>query len=100
MMNTVMNLNWKNIYWKDLNRIEGGELDTLEISNFFKKPRMVEVVGKGGVGLVYKSKWHGLPSATKVLKGNDLGTISSFRKEAGILAGLSHPNIIQFVYRG
>ena len=41
---------------------------------------------------MYKSSWMGLQSATKVMKA-----IPNCLKEAHILAGLSHPNIIKFI---
>jgi serine/threonine protein kinase len=40
----------------------------------------------------------GFQCATKILRVRD--GISNFRKEVGILAGLSHPNIIKFIYCG
>jgi serine/threonine protein kinase len=78
----------------DLQQVRGGELDALEIPKDFPKPELVKLKGDGGFGSVYESKWLGLPSATKTLAvPNDC---SGFRKEVGILAGLSHPNLIKY----
>ena len=58
-----------------------------------------EVVGAGGMSVVYKAKCHKLNRyvAIKVLKpefGDDTNFISKFRIEAQSAAGLSHPNIV------
>lgn len=53
--------------WKDLCCIEGGELDALELSNDIESFKIDNCIGKGGSGVVYKSKWFGMLSATKVI---------------------------------
>ena len=76
-------------------------------SNHMLKPGMmigdryevIEVVGAGGMSVVYKAKCHKLNRfvAIKVLKpefGDDSNFISKFRIEAQSAAGLSHPNIV------
>jgi serine/threonine protein kinase len=74
--------------------VRGGELDAFEIPKDFPKPTLEDQVGVGASGSVYKSKWLELSSATKIMKvPNDL---SGFCKEVGILAGLSHPNLIKY----
>jgi hypothetical protein len=79
----------------DLQQVRGGELDASEIPKDFPKPMLEDhQVGAGAFGSVYKSKWLGLPSATKIMKVPD--DCSGFRKEVGILAGLSHPNLIKY----
>ena len=78
----------------DLQQVRGGELDALEIPKDFPKPTLVKQLGEGGYGSVYKSEWLGLPSATKTLAVPE--DCSSFRKEVGILASLSHPNLIKY----
>ena len=60
---------------------------------------VIEVVGAGGMSVVYKAKCHKLNRfvAIKVLKpefGDDSNFISKFRIEAQSAAGLSHPNIV------
>jgi hypothetical protein len=79
----------------DLQQVRGGELDALEIPKDFPKPTLEDhPVGAGASGSVYKSKWLELQSATKIMKVPD--DRSGFRKEVGILAGLSHPNLIKY----
>ena len=73
--------------------MKGGELGVLEILNDFPKPTLVKRVGVGAFESVYKSKWLGLPSATKTMKFPK--DYFGFRKDVGILAGLSHPNLIK-----
>lgn len=60
---------------------------------------VIEVVGAGGMSVVYKAKCHKLNRyvAIKVLKPefcDDSSFISKFRIEAQSAAGLSHPNIV------
>ncbi|CAM6035719.1 unnamed protein product [Sphagnum compactum] len=51
-----------------------------------------DLLGRGAYGVVFKSSWLGRNCAKKVFMGADN---DSFKKEADILAGLKHPNIIQ-----
>lgn len=60
---------------------------------------LVEKIGEGGMGLVYKAKCHLLNRyvAVKILKPeltNDEEFINRFRKESLSSASLSHPNIV------
>jgi serine/threonine protein kinase len=91
-----------------LDRVDGGDLDALEVLNDFKTPEFINEIGAH----VFKSNWLGLTCATKVLEGDQSFLINSrngantlegnssilirSRKEAGILASLSHPNLVQF----
>ena len=68
-------------------------MDALEIPKGFPKPTLVKPVGAGASGSVYESKWLGLPSATKMVQVPE--DCSDFRKEVGILAGLSHLHLIK-----
>lgn len=60
---------------------------------------ILEVVGAGGMSIVYKARCHRLNRnvAIKVLKpefANDKSFVTKFRIEAQASAGLSHPNIV------
>lgn len=60
---------------------------------------IVDVVGSGGMSIVYKAKDHRLKRyvALKVLKtefSSDANFVSKFRVEAQSSAGLTHPNIV------
>lgn len=60
---------------------------------------ILEVVGAGGMSIVYKAKCHRLNRnvAIKVLKpefSNDRNFVTKFRIEAQASAGLTHPNIV------
>ena len=60
---------------------------------------IIEVVGSGGMSVVYKAKCHKLNRyvAIKVLKqefSDDKNFVTKFRVEAQSAAGLSHPNIV------
>jgi len=77
---------------RNLDRVDGGDLDALQVLNDFKTPKLINHIGAG----VYTSNWLDVACATKVMEGDPKFIINS-RKEPGILAGLSHPNLVQFV---
>jgi serine/threonine protein kinase len=81
-------------------QLEGGELDSVEVPIVIDslKPKLLKQIGKGGYGVVYESMWLGFKCATKILPISN--GIQNLRKEVGILAGLSHPNLIKFIYCG
>ena len=81
-------------------QLEGGELDGVEVPNVIDslKPELLQQIGEGGYGVVYESIWLGVKCATKILPASN--GIEYLRKEVGILAGLSHPNLIKFIYCG
>jgi len=60
---------------------------------------LLEIIGEGGMGIVYKAKCHLLNRfvAVKILKeelSNDEEYTSRFKREATSIARLSHPNIV------
>ena len=81
-------------------QLEGGELDSVEVPIVIDslKPKLLKEIGKGAYGAVYESIWLGFQCATKILPVSN--GIQIVRKEIGILAGLSHPNLIKFIYCG
>ena len=81
-------------------QLEGGELDGVEVPIVIDslKPKLLKQIGKGAFGAVYESIWLGFKCATKILPTSH--GIQDIRKEVGILAGLSHPNLIKFIYCG
>ena len=79
----------------ELPQVRGGELDALEIPDDVAKPVFLKRIGSGAAGEVHKSSWLGLKSATKML-----GCLPNFHKEAGILACLGHPNLVNFICCG
>jgi serine/threonine protein kinase len=81
-------------------QLEGGELDSVEVPIIIDslKPKLLKQIGKGGYGVVCESIWLGIKCATKILP--ILDEFQHVCKEVGILAGLSHPNLIKFIYCG
>nr|PNR52465.1 hypothetical protein PHYPA_008839 [Physcomitrium patens] len=76
-------------------RVDGGEVDFLEVSSDIKSLELGRIINKGAFGKVYESKWFGLATATKIMDA-DLNTM--FMKEVSILAITSHPNLIKYYY--
>jgi hypothetical protein len=67
--------------------------------------RLMEIVGKGGMGEVHKAQQLSLGRsvAIKLLASNlagDPGFVARFEKEAAALATLSHPHIVAIVDKG
>ena len=115
------NSTWKEYLRRRLgdSQLLGGELDGVEVPNVIDslKPKLIKKIGKGQFGIVCESKWLGFICATKILEvpNNVMEMLSKeaknispdsqnilkvIRKEVGILAGLSHPNLIKFIYCG
>ena len=70
-----------------------------EIAKLFPQFEILNFIGKGGMGAVYKARQPGLDRfvALKVLPpavANDPGFAERFNREARALARLSHPNIV------
>lgn len=66
---------------------------------------IIDVVGRGGMAVVYRAKQMSLSRhvAVKVLHdrfADDTEFVIRFEREAGALAGLSHPNIVAIIDRG
>nr|PNR38922.1 hypothetical protein PHYPA_019200 [Physcomitrium patens] len=80
---------------KDLWLIEGGELDSLEVLSDIKSLELVKKINEGSYGELYESKWFGLSTATKIM---DVEFNAMFKKEVGILANTSHPNLIKYYH--
>lgn len=54
-----------------------------------------EFIGEGSFGKVYGGKYAGTPVVIKTLK--NVLDLASFRKEANLLDGMSHPNIVSIL---
>src|SRR6185369_10798245 len=70
-----------------------------ELTPRFGQLEILELVGKGGMGAVYKARQRGLDRlvAVKILPpeiGHDESFAERFTREARALAQLSHPNIV------
>jgi predicted Ser/Thr protein kinase len=70
-----------------------------QLSEYFPQLEILELLGKGGMGVVYKARQPSLDRlvALKILPvkaANDSGFAERFNREARALAKLSHPNIV------
>ena len=84
----------------DAARFRAVEVDPLVGTIFVDRYRIDSVLGRGGMGSVYKATQIavGRPVAIKVLKGelsNDLKEIARFQQEARSIASLRHPNTVR-----
>jgi serine/threonine protein kinase len=74
-------------------------LPAAELAKFFPQLEIIELLGQGGMGAVYKARQPALGRfvALKILPAhaaNDPGFEERFKREARALAGLNHPNIV------
>jgi predicted Ser/Thr protein kinase/tetratricopeptide (TPR) repeat protein len=72
---------------------------SLKSGSTFGRHEIVELVGRGGMGVVYRARQTGLDRvvALKVISPRlaaDRGFVDRFEREAKTLARLSHPNIV------
>jgi serine/threonine protein kinase len=83
-----------------LQRVEGGGLDKIDFPYSYPRPKYTrdppKVLGRSNDMCVFLTDWLGLESATKVFDIRDPKDIDRLWKEASILGGLNHPNIIKF----
>ena len=90
-------------YLKSLQRVEGGDLVDIVFPYNYPRPEYgspPHILGKCNGGAVYLTNWLGVRCATKVINNIENEDVNIFRKEASILGGLSHPNIIKFLCCG
>jgi predicted Ser/Thr protein kinase len=76
-----------------------GEAPPLKPGDRFRNLEVLELLGQGGMGLVYKARQPELDRAValKLLPrrlAEDPGFVQRFQREARALASLSHPNIV------
>ena len=71
--------------------------DTQEIS--MRDVKLLECIGKGTFGEVYRAQWRGAIIALKKLPLAKLkdGALEDFQKEIALMKGLRHPNILQYL---
>lgn len=62
-----------------------------------KELKLLERIGSGEFGEVFKAKWHGSYVAAKVLRRSDEIALGDFRTEIAILRKIHHPNCVQFL---
>ena len=80
---------------KGLEKAEGGELDSIIFPHDNPCPKYEGLLGGGTFGSVYYTKWLEIDTVTKVIKVNGPEHEKLVWKEASILGGLNHPNIIK-----
>ncbi|CAJ1942400.1 unnamed protein product [Cylindrotheca closterium] len=69
----------------------------------FDELKLVEVIGGGGFGQVWRASWRGTPVAVKVLTGGAQNQhvaksiLEEFKAEINLLKGMRHPNICLYM---
>jgi hypothetical protein len=69
----------------------------------FSELNMIEIIGGGGFGQVWKAMWNGTPVAVKVLSGSaqsknvPRSVLEEFAAEINLLRGMRHPNICMYM---
>jgi serine/threonine protein kinase len=76
---------------------------SLQAAIEFSELNLVEVIGGGGFGQVWKANWRGTPVAVKVLTGSaqsknvPRAILEEFAAEINLLKGMRHPNICLYM---
>ncbi len=69
----------------------------------FSELKLVDVIGGGGFGQVWRARWKGTPVAVKVLTGSaqaetvSKAVLEEFIAEINMVSGMRHPNICLFM---
>lgn len=76
---------------------------SLQGSIDFSELKLIEVIGGGGFGQVWRASWRGTPVAVKVLTGSAQSkhvprpVLEEFAAEINLLKGMRHPNICLYM---
>jgi serine/threonine protein kinase len=90
-------------YLRSLQDEEGGKLDNIVFPYNYPRPEYgapPKILGRCNGGAVYLTDWCGVRCATKVIDIHNPEDKDQFWREASILGGLNHPNIIKFLCCG
>jgi len=74
-------------------------VSSIESSITFSELKLMNVIGGGGYGQVWKATWKGTPVAVKVLLGDakSVEKETEFASEINMLKGMRHPNICLYM---
>ncbi|KAH3757180.1 protein kinase [Pelomyxa schiedti] len=97
-MRAVVQYQWDTSLWRERHRVTTSS-ENYEWEIPHSELKMIEKLGEGSFGIVYKSKWRNCDVAVKELKAQnvDARLMKAFKQEIAILASLRHPNIVLYM---
>eukprot|EP01105_Mastigella_eilhardi_P009675 TRINITY_DN2280_c0_g1_i2.p1 TRINITY_DN2280_c0_g1~~TRINITY_DN2280_c0_g1_i2.p1 ORF type:complete len:542 (-),score=126.68 TRINITY_DN2280_c0_g1_i2:79-1704(-) len=97
-LRAIVQYQWDVSMWKERQRITTSS-DTYDWEIPHGEIKVIEKLGEGSYGVVYKAKWRSCVVAVKQLKTKEVDEnfVQSFRHEIAILASLRHPNILLYM---
>ncbi|KAH3723394.1 protein kinase [Pelomyxa schiedti] len=97
-MRAIVRYQWDTSLWRERHRVTTSS-ENYEWEIPHSELKMIEKLGEGSFGVVYKSKWRNCDIAVKELKAQnvDARLMKAFKQEIAILASLRHPNIVLYM---
>lgn len=94
----IIQYQWDCSLWKERERVTTS-VEHYEWEIPYEELKLLDKLGEGSYGIVYKAKWRHCLIAVKELKSQkvDSKLMQAFKREIAILASLRHPNIVLYM---